>query len=497
VARRRAAGAGRGFASEKSITRFTFLVYAASVDVDALVARARDAQGSWAALGHAQRARRLLACRARLARNAAELAEMAHAETGKPVLDALFEVAAGCAMLGWVAAHAKRFLSDRRVATRPFVVKRATVHYEPLGVIGVISPWNYPIGIPLQSLPYALGAGNTVVFKPSELTPETGRMLSQCFAPAGDDVVVLAHGDATAGARLVTSGIDKLVFTGSPATARRILTLAAERLLPVVLELGGKDAMIVCSDANLDHAASALVGAAFANAGQTCMASERALVDEAVYDRFVDKVLELAAGLTLQRGPTSWMAPVARPEQIDLVEKRLAAAVSGGATILLGGHRLPDSPAYFAPTVVVGVPRQSELWREESFAPVVSIAPFKDEEEAVALANDSSFGLSSSIFTRDRRKARALASRISAGGVNINDAMTGAAIAGLPFGGVKRSGYGRLQGPEGLWELSRTTSIVEPRLMGAPSLVGTMFGPRRPSRRTVEGALRALWGRPR
>lgn len=484
-------------------TSFTRLVYLAvletcqSSDVAELVQRARRAQSGWAALDWSERSRRILAVRSRFAQAAPELADAASAETGKPATDALFEVAAGCLMLGWVARHARRHLAPRRVPTGAIALKRARVEYAPLGVIGVIAPWNYPVGIPMQSLPYAVAAGNAVVFKPSELTPATGRLIARCFEPLGEDVVVLAEGDGAVGAALVTSGIDKLVFTGGPATARRILAAAAEPMVPVVLELGGKDAFIVCDDADLDHAAAAAVGAAFANAGQTCMAAERALVHESVHDAFVDRVVTLTGELRVGTGPDATIGPVTRPQQLDLVERRIAAAVAAGARLVAGGQRLPGHPGLFAPTVLVDVDPRTELWREESFAPVLSVARVAGDEEAVALANDSAFGLSASVHTRDRARAARVASALEAGGVNVNDAMTGAAIPALPFGGVKHSGFGRLQGPEGLRELSRSTSVVEPRSMRLPSLAGLMFTGRRPSRGAVERGLRALYGRSR
>ena len=470
---------------------------AAAHDVHLLVERARRAQPGWAELGWAERARRLRAVRAELACRAPELADAAAEETGKPPTDALFEVAAACVMAGWVAANARRHLAPRRVPTRPLVIKRAHVQYAPLGVIGVIAPWNYPIGIPFQSLPYAVGAGNAVVLKPSELTPRTGRLLASCFEPLGPDVVVLAEGDGAVGGALVTSGIDKLVFTGSPGTARRILAAAAEPLLPVVLELGGKDALIVCDDADLDHAAAAAVGAAFANAGQTCMAAERVLVHADVHDELVRRVVALTGRMRVGRGADVHVGPVTRPEQLDVVERRVAAAVATGARVLAGGRRLPLAAGLLEPTVLTGVDPDTELWREESFAPVLSIMPVAGDEEALAVANASAFGLTASVHTRDRARAARIAARLEVGGVNVNDAMTGAAVPGLPFGGVKGSGYGRLQGPEGLRELSRVTSVVEPVSMRLPSTVGAMFTGRRPSRGAVERAIRALYGRRR
>lgn len=463
--------------------------------VSDLVDRARIAQKAWAALDHRERSRRLRAVRATMALRALEIAETLSKETGKPVSDGLFEVASGCVMLGWVANNAHRHLTDQHVSSRPYIMKRGRVQYAPLGVIGIISPWNYPVGISMQSLPFAVGAGNAVVFKPSELTPETGRLLAECFAEAGEDLVVLADGGPSVGVDLVQSDIDKLVFTGSTGTGRKILTAAAERLLPVVVELGGKDAMIVCADANLDAAVDAVVAAAFSNAGQTCMATERALVLDPVYDDFVDRVVQATRALRVWPGEDTQIGPIAQPERLEIIESRLDDAQDRGAKIVAGGQRLAHGPGWFEPTVVVDVPTDAELWTEESFAPVLSIARARDEDEAIDLANASVFGLSGSIFTRSRSRADRLSRRLESGGVVINDAVTGGALPGLTFGGVKQSGFGRLQGPEGLRELSRVTSVVSPVSMRLPSLIGMMFKLKRPPNRLIDSVLRISYCR--
>jgi acyl-CoA reductase-like NAD-dependent aldehyde dehydrogenase len=463
--------------------------------VDELVDRARTAQRAWASLDHRERGRRLRAVRARLASTAPEIAQAIADETGKPVTDALFEIASGCVMLGWVANNAHRHLRDRRVSSRPYVMKQARVQYAPLGVVGIIAPWNYPVAISMQSLPFALGAGNAVVFKPSELTPRTGRLLVKCFAPAGEDLVVLADCDPRVGAELVRSDIDKLVFTGSSATGRKILAGAAERILPVVLELGGKDAMLVCHDANIQAAVDAVVAAAFSNAGQTCMATERALVVESVYDEFVDRLAQATRRLRVGPSSDAQVGPIAQPQRLQLIESRLDEAQHRGAKIVAGGQRLPYGAGWFEPTVVVDVPTDTELWREESFAPVLSVARVRDENAAVELANDTQFGLSASIFTQSRKRADRLARLLHSGGVVINDAVTGGALPGLTFGGVKKSGFGRLQGPEGLRELSRTTAVVSPISMRLPSLIGMMFNRKRPPKRLIEILLRSRYGR--
>ncbi|KAA0109978.1 aldehyde dehydrogenase family protein [Mycolicibacterium sp. P9-22] len=464
-----------------------------SQSVHDLVARAHWAQRNWAALDHRERGRRLRAVRARLAARASEIAQAISDETGKPVTDGLFEIASGCVMLGWVANNSHRHLRDHRVSSRPYLIKRARIQYAPLGVVGIIAPWNYPVAISMQSLPFALGAGNAVVFKPSEITPRTGRLLVECFEPAGEDLVLLADGDPGVGAELVRSDIDKLVFTGSSATGRKILGAAAERLLPVVLELGGKDAMLVCRDANIRAAADTAVAAAFSNAGQTCMATERALVVESVYDEFVERVVESTRSLRVGPSSDAQVGPVAQPSRLVLIETRLDEAQNRGAKIAAGGKRLPYGPGWFEPTVVIDVPTDTELWREESFAPVLSVVRVRDENAAVELANDTQFGLSASIFTSSRKQADRLARLLHSGGVVVNDAVTGGALPGLTFGGVKKSGFGRLQGPEGLRELSRTTAVVSPISMRMPSLLGVMFNSKRPPKRVIETFLRTRY----
>jgi succinate-semialdehyde dehydrogenase / glutarate-semialdehyde dehydrogenase len=464
-------------------------------EVRALVDAARAEQRSWGALTHAERGAHLVRVRRGLARRAHEIAAMTARETGKPLTDALYEVLASCAMLSYVAHAAPKALREQRVRTWPVVAKRAHIRYAPLGVIGVISPWNYPVGIPFQVLPFALAAGNTVVFKPSELTPGTGALLAEVINDAGRPLVQLAAGDGRVGEALIHAGIDKLAFTGSTGTARRILAAAAEELLPTVVELGGKDAMIVCEDADIDEAARAAVGAAFSNAGQTCMASERALVVDERYQEFVDRVVDLTRGLHVGSGAGDNVGSMTRGSQIGIVEDRLADAVARGARVVVGGHRSPAGEKFFEPTVVLDAPLDSPIIVEENFAPVLCIVRVDDEDAAVELANASDYGLNGSVFTSDRARAERVLARLEVGGVNVNDAMVGAAVPALPFGGTKQSGFGRLQGAEGLREFSRATSVVEPVSMRMPSLAGLMFTARRPSPRLLERVIRLLYGR--
>lgn len=466
-------------------------------DVATRVARARDLAEAWGALSIKRRARHLRAIRAEVANGSEELASLVSAETGKPMPDALFEVFALCLFLSHAAKLAPEALAREAVTSSPVWIKRAWVEYSPLGVVGQITPWNYPLGITGQALPFALAAGNAVVIKPSELTPMTTLHLADLVNRAGVELVEVVTGDGSTGEALVRSGVDKVVFTGSVDTGRHILAAAAANLTPVILELGGKDPLIVCADADIAKAAKAAAGGAFSNAGQTCMAPERVFVDASVHDRFVDAVVAATNGLRVGSGPDAHVGPLTRADQLPVLEQRLREAVDAGARIVAGGHRLPDlGPTFFAPTVVVDVDPEMALLREESFGPILPIMRVSGPEEAVELANDSTFGLNASVFSRSRRRARSLGARLEVGGVNLDDALVGSAIPALPFGGEKRSGIGRLQGVEGLRELSRRRSVVESRVPRGPSVAALMFtGSSRPKPATLIRAMRLLYGR--
>jgi acyl-CoA reductase-like NAD-dependent aldehyde dehydrogenase len=450
-------------------------------DVSATVAKARLAAAEWAGLELHQRGEHLRRVRQSLVDYADRLARLASAETGKPVSDAYFEVFGFCVLLAYVSRAAPRVLRPHPVNPWPVVSMRVRVEHSPYGVIGEIAPWNIPIAVPGQTLSMALAAGNTVVLKPSELTPLTGLLLAEAVNAAGRELVFVVTGYGATGEALVRSGVDKVAFTGSPATGRRILKAAAESLTPTVMELGGKDPMIVSDHADVRRAAVAAVGAAFWNAGQACVGTERVFVTPGAYDRFVAEVLDAAGKVRQGIEDDDHIGATTRGQQIDVIERRLADAQARGAKVLVGGRRKPGPGTFFEPTVVVDVTPDMELMREETFGPVLPIMRVESVEEAVRLANDSDYGLNASVFSNVGSEARWMASALVSGGVNINDAVSGIGVPGAPFGGEKWSGFGRLQGKEGLLEFSRVKSVAGERFPGRlPSMIGWMMTGRRP-----------------
>jgi succinate-semialdehyde dehydrogenase/glutarate-semialdehyde dehydrogenase len=431
--------------------------------VAATVARARQAAAGWRELGFDGRRRRLLAYKAMLVRRADELVDLVHRENGKPRADALIEVVLIVEHLDWAARHAARVLGRRRAATTMVLANHAaSVEYQPLGVVGVIGPWNYPVFTPLGSVVYALAAGNAVVLKPSELTPAVGCFLADAFAEAVPDQPVLqvVTGDGRTGNALCLAGVDKVALTGSPATGRKVMAACAERLTPVVLELGGKDAMIVDEDADLDAAAEQAVWGGMANAGQTCLAVERVYAVDAVYDRFLAKLVERASRVRPGGGPEADFGPTTLPRQLDVIRHHLDDAFARGARALVGG---PDAvrPPYVDPVVLVDVPADALVMREETFGPVLPVVRARDADHAVELANANPYGLGAAVFAR--RRADAIARALRSGMASINSVLTYAGIPSLPLGGVGDSGFGRVHGPDGLREFARPKAITRQR----------------------------------
>ena len=446
--------------------------------VAAAVARARPAAAWWAGLGFAGRRRRLLAHKALLARRAAELVDLVHRENGKPTADATIEVLVAVEHLDWAARRAARVLGRRRAEGNLLLVNHAAaVEYQPLGVVGVIGPWNYPVLTPLGSITYALAAGNAVVFKPSELTPAVGRWLAGAFAAVVPEQPVLqvVTGDGSTGAALCRAGVDKLAFTGSTTTGRKVMAACAETLTPVVLELGGKDALIVDADADLEAAAQQAVWGGLANAGQTCLAIERVYVVDAVHDRFVARVAELARGLRAGAAPDADLGPMTAPRQAAVIRAQLADALERGARAVVGGLDAVRPP-FVDPVVLVDVPDDALVLREETFGPLLPVVRVRDADEAVARANASRYGLGAAVFAR--RRGRRIAAALRSGMVSVNSVQSFFGMPSLPFGGVGDSGFGRTHGPDGLREFSRAKAVTWQRF-ALPFAVQSFQRPRR------------------
>jgi acyl-CoA reductase-like NAD-dependent aldehyde dehydrogenase len=449
-------------------------------EVDAAVAAARPAAEWWAGLGWEGRKLRLLAWKSYLTRYASRLAQLMHEETGKPLDDARLEIALAIVHVDWAAKHAKNTLKPKRV--KPGLVAMnlgATVEYLPLGVVGVIGPWNYPVLTPLGSIAYALAAGNAVVFKPSELTPATGQWLVNAFAEAlhaiddtDEPVLQLVTGPGTTGDALARSGVAKIAFTGSSATARKVMAAAAETLTPVIAECGGKDALLVAADADLDAAVDAAAWGAMSNAGQTCIGVERVYVADEVYHTFVEKLSERVKKLRPGDYPGASYGPMTLPSQATVVAKHVTEALDRGARAVVGGQ---DSVAgvWVRPVVLTGAPEDSSAVSEETFGPTVTVTPVRDLAAGVALANGSRYGLGSAVFTKKRKAGMAAARNLRTGMTSVNSIVGFVTVPALPFGGTGESGFGRIHGPDGLREFTRPKAITRQRYR--PALKLTSF----------------------
>jgi succinate-semialdehyde dehydrogenase/glutarate-semialdehyde dehydrogenase len=457
--------------------------------VAAAVSRARTAGSWWAGLGFDGRKVRLLRWRALLAERVEELAELTHLETGKPPADAIVEASAAIEHMDWGARNARRVLGPRRVKSRMLLMEHSGhLEYQPYGVVGVIGPWNYPIFTPLGPISGALAAGNAVVFKPSEYTPAVGQWLIDTFAEVVPEQPVLqaVHGLGDVGAALCRSGVGKIAFTGSTATAKKVMATCAETLTPVVIEAGGKDALIVDADADIPAAAEAAVWGAMTNAGQTCIGIERVYAVAPVYDRFVAAVTEKASALRTGEE----IGPITMPGQVDIIRRHIGAALADGGRAVLGGADAVQPP-YVAPTVLVDVPESSSAVREETFGPTLTITRVADADEAIDKANAVPYGLGGAVF--GKANAIRIARRLRSGMVAVNSTLTFVGMANLPFGGVGDSGFGRVHGEDGLREFARAKAITVRR---APSLLPAMTFERTPAQvKQIVRTLKLLYGR--
>ena len=465
-----------------------------------LVERARRAQPAWEALGFEGRAEIMYAARQWLVDNRDRMLSTIMEEAGKTREDAIVgDWAFVVDSLGFWAKRAPDYLDDERVRPHsPFLVgKKIVVRHRPIGVVGVIGPWNFPLNLCFGDAIAALMAGNSVVLKPSEVTPLSNLLMEEGMRAVGlpDGVMSIATGRGGTGAALVDHA-DMIMFTGSTATGKKIMAQAAETLTPVSLELGGKDPMLVLRDADLERAANAAVTYGMANGGQVCTSVERVYVEELVYDDFVTRVVEKTRALRQgapSEGGSVEVGAVTFPPQADVIESHVKDAVAKGANVLVGGHRRGGDGRFFEPTVLVDVDHTMKAMTEETFGPTLPIMKVHDEEEAVRLANDTPFGLNSSVWTRDVEKGERLARRIEAGNTCVNDGLANFLAQEAPFGGTGDSGLGVRHGPGGIRKYCTTQTILVSRF--APKREIMFFPYSRWRTRLVERLLVLLYGR--
>ncbi|HSM87903.1 MAG TPA: succinic semialdehyde dehydrogenase [Candidatus Limnocylindrales bacterium] len=447
-------------------------------EIAAAVARARAAQARWAATSIRARLDILRRFQRLLCDQKDAVAAVITREAGKPLAESIStEVLVVLDGAQYLINNAPEFLRPESVphANPVMKLKRGSLLREPYGVIGIISPWNYPFSLPSVQTLTALATGNAVVLKPSEFTPFSSLELQRLLREAGldPDLVQVVTGEGPAGSALLQSKIDKLVFTGSVATGRKVAQAAAARLLPVVLELGGKDPMVVLEDADVDVVSSAAVWGAFMNSGQTCLSVERCYVHESIYEKFLQACV--AKTIKLQQGSgtaaSTDIGPMIHERQLRIVQAHVDDAIAHGARLLAGGKPAAQlGPNFFAPTILADVTHEMDIMREETFGPVLPVRSFKSEDEAVTLANDSEFGLAASVWTRDRKRGEALARRIHAGTVMVNDVVACFGISEAPHGGVKASGIGRTHGRFGLEEMVWPKYVDSDRMPGMKKL---------------------------
>lgn len=449
----------------------TFEVHTAADIADRLAA-GRTAQVWWAGLGYAERKKRINRWIAAIAQQSDEICDLGFTETGRPRGDVQFELIAGLEDLRWAAAHAKRVLKPRKVAPGMALFNfSAQVSYPALGVVGVIAPWNVPIYTVLCGLAYALAAGNAAIVKPSEYAPASSILVMEAFYAANPDaprgLITWVTGFAETGSALCTAGLDKIAFTGSVPTGRKVMASCAQNLTPVLLELGGKDVTIVAEDADVEKAATAVVWGGFFNGGQACVGIERVYVTRAVREPFLARVKEIAEQVTAGLDENASYGPMIVPAQIDLVRRHVSDALAAGATALVGGIASIRAP-FVDPVVLVDVPEDCSAVQEETFGPVIVINTVADVEEALAKANATRFGLGSSVFSAKRGEE--IAARLKAGGTTINSVLTFVGMPSVPFGGIGDSGFGRFHGDDGLREFAAPKATTRKKFQLGPDM---------------------------
>ena len=432
-------------------------------EVFAQVNLAQAASTRWQEFGFVARKRTLLKWASYITNNQKEIAQLIATECGKPLSDASLEVSIAIDHISWAAKNAEVIMrkQDRPAGLLMFNMK-AQVQRSPLGVVGVIGPWNYPIFTPMGSIAYALAAGNAVVFKPSEFTPGVGKWLADSFAQIApfENIFTTVTGLPDTGKALTQSKVNKISFTGSTKTAKKVAESCAQSMIPVVLECGGKDPVIVAKDADIKLAAEYTLWSAMANAGQSCIGAERVYVDERVADKFIELAVELAKSIHAGAPGDGNYGPATMPSQIKVIQSHIKTAIKDGGSCAYGG---PESvkPPFVQPVILLDVPEDSAAMREETFGPIIIVNRVETMREAIELSNASSYGLGANVWSK--RQGKRIASELACGMVAINSTFSFAAVASVPFGGVKDSGYGRVHGPEGLLEYTYARTVVRTR----------------------------------
>ncbi len=476
------------------------ITVANSDDVRAALERARKAQPAWEGLGVEGRVRFLRRALDLLVAKQDEFVDLIVRESGKPRTEALMmDVFSGCDALNFVAKRAPRLLrpEKRRLHGMLRLAKQLRIVYRPLGVVGVISPWNGPFILSLNPTIQALAAGNCVLLKPSEVTPLSGKLVGDLFETVGlpEGVLQVLLGDGETGAALVEAGVDKISFTGSVATGRKVALACARQLVPCTLELGGKDPMVVCEDADLDSAAGGAVAGAFMNTGQYCCGTERVYVVESVAEEFVRRVVERAAALRQGADGEFDVGPLFWPHQLEIVEEHVADAVAKGARVLVGGRRNPGlSGLFFEPTVLVDVTHDMKIMQDETFGPVLPIMRVRDEDEAIRLANDSRYGLAANVWTRSHQRGVDLACQIRSGSVCVNDMALTYGVPEARFGGLKESGIGYVNGDAAIRGYCQELPILVDRFGGRQARSAYPYSFQRDAR--MQRLIRLLFGTP-
>jgi acyl-CoA reductase-like NAD-dependent aldehyde dehydrogenase len=437
-----------------------------------IVARARSTQGTWVQVPMRDRCARLRNLRDSIMGPRNELADAVVLESGKPRVEALFaDIFVALDSADYWRKNAESYLRTQRVPHHSTAAKAKFGYlvYDPLGVIAIISSWNYPLAIPLSQIIPAVVAGNAVVCKTSDFTPHCGSLIEKLFTDAGfpKNLVTVVQGGGEVGQALIDADPDKVMFTGSVATGRRVAEACAKKLIPSVLELGGKDAMIVLADADLDTASSAAVWGSYTNCGQVCLSVERLFVEQSAPEEFVALCVEKTKKLRVGPGsdPASDVGPLIRPVHVQRMSDLVQDAVARGAKLVCGGHARPDlGPNFFEPTVITGVDSSMRLFQEETFGPILAVQIVSDAKEAVTRANDSPFALAASVWTGNATRGKTLAAELRAGAVMVNDAISYFGIAEAPHGGCGASGWGRTHGKAGLLEMVQTKYVDVDRL---------------------------------